>query len=326
MFEFCSRAANPKLRSSAECCLANLSEECFLDRVTQLATQTGSGTRDLGTRDLIGRRLIITHITSKVHIAQTTLPLSHTTCTVCCEYILLHVAYNLLSHVQTHKLSTHHHQCPTSECRVHPVFVFQCTNSGCNKYTQVQIHLAFTGDSSEFLVYDVLQPPHVSVGTIFDILVSINLMFYLNLNWTDFDKYTHLQISSVFTGDSIESLVYDVLQPPHVSVGTIFDILRSRQVSTPWGSSGRRRPWVSVNLMLHLNPNCMEFDKYTHLRTSRIEENHPALAQFRCLLLIPPVRSTKAGILIGCPSPDRGRRDTEVGFQPGTTWSVNSLL
>ncbi|GAA56810.1 hypothetical protein CLF_111563, partial [Clonorchis sinensis] len=95
-----------------------------------IETLQGSGTRDLGTRDLIGRRLIITHITSKVHIAQTALPLSHTTCTVCCEHILLHVAYNLLSHVQTHKLSTHHHECPTSECRVHPVFVFQCTNSG----------------------------------------------------------------------------------------------------------------------------------------------------------------------------------------------------
>ncbi|KAG5445570.1 hypothetical protein CSKR_106924 [Clonorchis sinensis] len=25
--------------------------------------------------------------------------------------------------------------------------------------------------------------------------VSVNLMFYLNLNWADFDKYTHLQIN-----------------------------------------------------------------------------------------------------------------------------------
>ncbi|GAA56038.1 homeobox protein SMOX-3 [Clonorchis sinensis] len=42
--------------------------------------------------------------------------------------------------------------------------------------------------------------------------VSVNLMFYLNPNWTDFEKYTNLQINLVFTGDSNESLVYDVLQ------------------------------------------------------------------------------------------------------------------
>ncbi|KAG5445486.1 hypothetical protein CSKR_100975 [Clonorchis sinensis] len=41
---------------------------------------------------------------------------------------------------------------------------------------------------------------------------SVNIMFYLNPNWTDCDKYTHLQINLVFTGDSSESLVYDVLQ------------------------------------------------------------------------------------------------------------------
>ncbi|KER33464.1 hypothetical protein T265_00583 [Opisthorchis viverrini] len=41
--------------------------------------------------------------------------------------------------------------------------------------------------------------------------VSINLLFYLNPNWTVFEKYTQLRISSVFT-------------PPHVSVDTIFEI------------------------------------------------------------------------------------------------------
>ncbi|KAG5454618.1 hypothetical protein CSKR_106010 [Clonorchis sinensis] len=33
-----------------------------------------------------------------------------------------------------------------------------------------------------------------------------------NPNWTDFDKYTQLQIILVFAGDSSQSLVYDVLQ------------------------------------------------------------------------------------------------------------------
>ncbi|KER20268.1 hypothetical protein T265_11133 [Opisthorchis viverrini] len=35
-------------------------------------------------------------------------------------------------------------------------------------------------------------------------------MFYLNPNWTDFDKYTHLQINLVLTRDSTESLVSTV--------------------------------------------------------------------------------------------------------------------
>ncbi|KAG5446243.1 hypothetical protein CSKR_102969 [Clonorchis sinensis] len=33
-----------------------------------------------------------------------------------------------------------------------------------------------------------------------------------------------------------------------------------------WGSSGRRSPRVSVNLMFYLNPNCTHFDKPTHLQ------------------------------------------------------------
>ncbi|KER29782.1 hypothetical protein T265_03691 [Opisthorchis viverrini] len=40
--------------------------------------------------------------------------------------------------------------------------------------------------------------------------VSVNLMFYLNPNWTVFEKYTHLQINLVYTRDSTESLVYDM--------------------------------------------------------------------------------------------------------------------
>ncbi|KAG5445263.1 hypothetical protein CSKR_110432 [Clonorchis sinensis] len=41
---------------------------------------------------------------------------------------------------------------------------------------------------------------------------SINLMFHLIPNWTDFDKYTYLQINLVYSGDSTECLVYDVRQ------------------------------------------------------------------------------------------------------------------
>ncbi|KER21998.1 hypothetical protein T265_14956, partial [Opisthorchis viverrini] len=42
--------------------------------------------------------------------------------------------------------------------------------------------------------------------------VSVSLMFYLNPNRTVFEKYTNLQVNSVFTRDSTGSLVYDILQ------------------------------------------------------------------------------------------------------------------
>ncbi|KAG5442805.1 hypothetical protein CSKR_112268 [Clonorchis sinensis] len=39
---------------------------------------------------------------------------------------------------------------------------------------------------------------------------------------------------------------------------------------------------------------------------------------------MPPEGSTRAGILPGCPSLDRGSREAEVGFEPRTFRSVNS--
>ncbi|KAG5443916.1 hypothetical protein CSKR_100832 [Clonorchis sinensis] len=44
----------------------------------------------------------------------------------------------------------------------------------------------------------------------------------------------------------------------------------------------------------------------------------PAVTPFRCLAVMPPEGSTRAGILPGCPSLDRGSRDAEVGFKPRT--------
>ncbi|KER27572.1 hypothetical protein T265_05391 [Opisthorchis viverrini] len=40
---------------------------------------------------------------------------------------------------------------------------------------------------------------------------------------------------------------------------------------------------------------------------------------------MPPGGSTRAEILSGCPSLDRGCRETEVGFEPWTFQAVNSL-
>ncbi|KAG5441345.1 hypothetical protein CSKR_103221 [Clonorchis sinensis] len=43
-----------------------------------------------------------------------------------------------------------------------------------------------------------------------------------------------------------------------------------------------------------------------------------AVTPFRCLAAMPPEGSTRAGILPGCPSLDRGSREAEVGFEPRT--------
>ncbi|KAG5455047.1 hypothetical protein CSKR_100956 [Clonorchis sinensis] len=49
-----------------------------------------------------------------------------------------------------------------------------------------------------------------------------------------------------------------------------------------------------------------------------------AVAPFRCLAAMPPEGCTRARILPGCPSLDRGSRKAEVGFEPRTFRSVNS--
>ncbi|KER30899.1 hypothetical protein T265_02715 [Opisthorchis viverrini] len=50
---------------------------------------------------------------------------------------------------------------------------------------------------------------------------------------------------------------------------------------------------------------------------------HSAVAPFRCLAAMPPEGCTRAGILPGYPSLDRGSREAEVGFEPRTFRSVS---
>ncbi|KAG5445498.1 hypothetical protein CSKR_100985, partial [Clonorchis sinensis] len=49
-----------------------------------------------------------------------------------------------------------------------------------------------------------------------------------------------------------------------------------------------------------------------------------AVTPFQCLASMPPEGSTRAEILPGCPSLNRGSREAEVGFEPQTLQSVNS--
>ncbi|KAG5455245.1 hypothetical protein CSKR_106449 [Clonorchis sinensis] len=48
------------------------------------------------------------------------------------------------------------------------------------------------------------------------------------------------------------------------------------------------------------------------------KKNRSAVAPFRCLAAMPPEGSTRAEILPGCPSLDRGSREAEVGLEPRT--------
>ncbi|KER21924.1 LOW QUALITY PROTEIN: hypothetical protein T265_14977 [Opisthorchis viverrini] len=72
----------------------------------------------------------------------------------------------------------------------------------------------------------------------------------------------------------------------------------------------------SVSLLLH-------FEEGKHYQDWQ-SINRSAVAFFRYLAAMPPEGSTRAGILSGCPSLDRGSREAEVGFEPRTFRSVNS--
>ncbi|GAA48953.1 hypothetical protein CLF_102259, partial [Clonorchis sinensis] len=97
--------------------------------------------------------------------------------------------------------------------------------------------------------------------------VSVNLMLYVNPNWNDFDRYTHWQISLVFTGDSSEYIVYDVLQLNVLQTGRLVFQLTLEQNS----SSVRFPPpthWLGV-VMLGQEDDCsnesrvsVEFTKF----------------------------------------------------------------
>ncbi|KER22822.1 hypothetical protein T265_09157 [Opisthorchis viverrini] len=116
----------------------------------------------------------------------------------------------------------------------------------------------------------------------------------------------------------------------------------------------RHSPRVPVNPMFYLNPNWADIDKYSlsHIKlltgtrglglpmspkkgkTGRwlsksfqqpwTEKNRSAVAPFRYLTVMPPEGCSRAEILPGRPSLDRGSRVAEVGFEPWTFRSVTT--
>ncbi|KER33609.1 hypothetical protein T265_12568, partial [Opisthorchis viverrini] len=207
------------------------------------------------------------------------------------------------------------------------------------KYTHLQINLVFTRDSTEPLVYDILQLNVLQTGCPMFRLATRGLrppvytqksicghyVFKKENNhgilklltkhlktlrqpttsfallWTH-QKYTHLQINVIFTRDSTESLVYDILQlnvlhtgrlpdepigaKPVVasfSSGTILEIpqyvfldetahtglltAHDRFQPSCLSQLGRCSSRVSVSLVFYLNLNSAKFANQTHLYT-----------------------------------------------------------
>ncbi|KAG5441015.1 Ras-specific guanine nucleotide-releasing factor 2 [Clonorchis sinensis] len=71
-----------------------------------------------------------------------------------------------------------------------------------------------------------------------------------------------------------------------------------------------------------------EFLRFSSLSAFIVEHGFgldcSAVTPFRCLAAMPPEGSTRAGILPGCPSLDRGSREAEVGFELRTLRSSNT--
>ncbi|KAG5442299.1 hypothetical protein CSKR_109884 [Clonorchis sinensis] len=74
---------------------------------------------------------------------------------------------------------------------------------------------------------------------------------------------------------------FSCLETPQTRDSTVFQVVENASTAhdwfcPSWGSSGRRSPRVSVNLMFYLNPNWTDFDKYTNLQINLVlREIHP---------------------------------------------------
>ncbi|KER23587.1 hypothetical protein T265_08577 [Opisthorchis viverrini] len=106
-------------------------------------------------------------------------------------------------------------------------------------------------------VHDRFRPSHSGSSCRRSPRVSTNLMFYLNPNWTVFEKYAHLQINLVFTRDSTESLVYDILFSCHDIRGSK-PVVGCRRVFSNLSLFGRL--WLSTTLHVDVRKEPFEAD------------------------------------------------------------------
>ncbi|KER21641.1 hypothetical protein T265_10085 [Opisthorchis viverrini] len=117
---------------------------------------------------------------------------------------------------------------------------------------------------------------------------SVNLMFYVKPNCTKSAKYTHLH--------------YVIINETTHKVAENSPTAHDRFRPSASGSSGRRSPRVSVNLMFFLNPNWTVLEKYTHLQINLVFIRYSTESLVYGILqlnVLMNVRGSNAGTFIG---------------------------
>ncbi|KER24340.1 hypothetical protein T265_07979 [Opisthorchis viverrini] len=140
------------------------------------------------------------------------------------------------------------------------------------------------------------------------------------------DKYTHLQIDLVFTRDSTESLVYDVLQMNVLHIGTIFEISHYIFIKKTTYKRARWPKWLEREFadrkVRGSNPTSASRIPLSLLGQP---DSIPALVQPSGGMA---VRHQNGATVERCfyPSLDGSSPDAEVGFVPLTFGSISSRL
>ncbi|KER28408.1 hypothetical protein T265_04723 [Opisthorchis viverrini] len=130
--------------------------------------------------------------------------------------------------------------------------------------------------------------------------VSVNL----NPNWTVFENHTHFSFQQLFS--SSQHSFFGSINSPYSDSLSLFAGWRSYLV-----------------LMLCLPKQGIQHKLDTLTPYVRYPEFEPRHGRGHALLLSPE-EGTRAGILPGCASLDRGSREAEVGFKPRTFQSIDS--
>ncbi|KER30303.1 hypothetical protein T265_13200, partial [Opisthorchis viverrini] len=141
------------------------------------------------------------------------------------------------------------------------------------------------------------------------------------------------QYSSIFESCS---RTLDLLWPWCIPRATLLLVTKAHQCELPVvasiGPIGAVDQWPTGALMTNECDLTTTFtvDWVTRLVESiwvlslNVQLSRSAVAPIRCLAAMPHEGGTRARILSGCLSLDRGSREAEVGFEPRTFWSVNS--
>ncbi|KAG5452830.1 hypothetical protein CSKR_109003 [Clonorchis sinensis] len=122
-----------------------------------------------------------------------------------------------------------------------------------------------TGNSNKFLVHDILQRKVLHKS-----LLSFgwhDIRYVISTQHTTYKIVVEENSPAPFGGGQEDDC------PNEIDVAENSSTAHDRFRPSTSGSSGRRSPRVSVNLMFYLNPNWTVFEKYTHLQINLVAEN-----------------------------------------------------